>query len=707
MKNDSFHLTPLAAALACMAALPAAWAQAAADAPAASASAPAAAASAPALATVVITAERRSADIQKTSISMQAISGSEIAEQGLSTGADILKNVGNVEVQGAARGNLIAIRGIGSDMPPGMGESAVSTNYDGVYNFRAESASLGFFDLDRVEVLRGPQGTLYGRNAASGAVNFITRDPAIGAHGGDMSLEAGNYGLLRGEFGVDVPISDMIALRASAATISRDGFLTDGFDDAKAMGGRLKLLFKPNADFKTLLGIEKIHTAGKGVGMIPDANWNDKSTRLTAEQHLDSSGNPDGEEKVGYQSFDATKYWAQVDANLGFATLSVIPAYQKAEGEVYRKWDASHRGSENWSYDPNPASQKSIETRLASNDKGSALQWVGGAYYYDMLNVLTCILNCTLARTVDTTRSKAVFGQATYAVMPTLRVIGGLRHTDDKKTNVYRPDGETWSSTDWKLGMEYDLASSVMGYATASTAYRPGGFNTFNAASPRFDAEHLRNYELGLKSRFLDNRVQFNGALFQMEYKGYQAIDNYLNPAVTDPTASNFFLSTVMNVPHQTIRGAEFDTQAILPTNTLLHASATWLDAKLGDLVLHDFATGTAEPQQGKPLPHAPDFSFKAGVEQPVEMFDGALSLRADMRYVTKQYVSISESADTLQPAYTQFDLSAQYRPDSDKWGVNVYVKNVTNYVQKTAEFFGYMTVGAPRTYGVVLTSKF
>ena len=390
--------------------------------------------------------------------------------------------------------------------------------------------------------------------------------------------------------------------------------------------------------------------------------------------HLDADGNPDGAEKVGYQRFDSSKYWAQVDANLGFATLTLIPSYQHDKGEVYRKWDASHLGSENWSYDPNPTDQKSMEARLASNDKASSLQWVAGAYYYDMRSILTCILNCQLARTIDTTRSKAVFGQATYSITPSLRFVGGLRRTEDKKTNIYRPDGETWSSTDGKVSLEHDLANAVMGYATASTAYRPGGFNTFNAESPRFDAEHLRNYELGLKSRFLDNRLQFNGALFQMDYRGYQAIDNYLNPNATGPSDPNFFLSTVMNVPHQTIRGAEFETQAVLPTNTLLHASATWLDAKLGDLVLHDFATATPESQQGKPLPHAPDFSFKAGVEQPIEMFDGALSLRADARYVTKQYVSISESADTLQPSYAQYDLSAQYRPDSDKWGLNLYV---------------------------------
>ena len=654
------------------------------------------------LQTVTVTAERRSANLQKTAISMEVVGGNDIAEQGLATGADILKNVSNLEVQGAARGNILAIRGIGSDMPPGMGESSVSTNYDGVYNFRAEEAALGFFDLDRVEVLRGPQGTLYGRNATAGAVNYITRNPLLGKGGGSFAFEIGNYGLLRTEAGVNLPVSDTLALRASAAAINRNGFLTDGFDDAKAQGARLKALFKPNADLGLLVGLEKIHEGGKGVGMIPDANWDNSATRLTAETNPTDPGS----ELVGYQKYDASKLWAQLDANLGVGTLTVIPAYQKATGEVYRKWDASHRGAENWSYDPNPATQKSLEARLASN-AGSAVQWVGGVYVYDMRNVLDCFLNCQTSETVDTTNSKALFGQASYALRPETRIVGGLRHTSDKKTNLNRPDGETWSSNDWKLSLEQDLGASALGYATLATAYRPGGFNTFNTANPRFDAEHLRSFELGLKSRLLDNTLQLNAAAFQMNYKNYQAIDNYLNPAVTDPTDPNFFLSNVMNVPHQTIRGLEADAQALLPGGGRLHASFTYLDAKLGDLVLHDFATAAAFSMQGQPLPHAPKTSIKLGAEQPVEVGAGAITLRADLRHVAQQYVSISESAATLQPSYTQLDLSAQYRPDSDKWGVNFYVKNATNYVPKTAEFFGYMTVGAPRTWGVVLTSNF
>jgi iron complex outermembrane recepter protein len=655
---------------------------------------------------VTVTAERRAANVQKTSISMDVVSAADIAEQGLSSGSEILKNIANLEVQGAARGNIISIRGVGSDMPPGMGESAVSTNYDGVYNFRAEMNTLGFFDLERVEVLRGPQGTLYGRNAASGVVNYVTRDPELGGKfGGQASLEIGNYNLARGEMGFNLPINDMLALRASAAAISRSGFLSDGFNDAKASGLRLKALFKPTRELRIVAGVEKLHLGGKGVGMIPAAYWNDASTRLSAERHVDDDGSYDGAESVGYQNYDSSKLWSQVDADLGFATLTVIPAFQKATGDAYRKWDASHQGAESWSLDPDPARQKSVEVRLAANP-GSALQWVSGAYHYDMRNVQTCLLNCnTTPVTIDTTLSKAVFGQLIYALSPVSRVIAGLRRTSDKKTNINRLDGETWASTDGKLALEYDLGPTALAYSSFATAYRPGGFNTFNTANPRFEAEHLKSLELGLKSRLMEERLQLNAALFRMNYKDYQAIDNYLNPAPT--SASDTFLSNVMNVPKQTISGLEAEAQALLPSHTRLRASFTYLHAKLGDLRLHDFATATEYSMQGRPLPHAPKLTVKGGIEHPFIVDGGDLTLRLDARYVAKQYVSISESADSLQPAYSQYDLSAQYRPDSDKWGLNFYVKNASNYVPRTAYFYGYNTVGAPRTVGVLLTTKF
>ena len=696
-------LTPLAAA-ALVALLPLsglqALAQTAAEPAPAAEPSPAAEKKSGQLQTVTVTAERRAANIQKTGISMQAVSGAEITEQGLSSGAEILKNVSNVEVQGAARGNVIAIRGIGSDLPPGMGESAVSTNYDGVYNFRAEMNTLGLFDLDRVEVLRGPQGTLYGRNAAAGAVNYVTRDPVLGRSDGRASLELGSQRLVRGEAGFNLPLGETVALRVSGAAISRDGYLSDGFNDAQASGARVKVLFKPNSDFRLLVGGERIHLGGKGPGFIPQANWNDEDTRLQ------SAVNPTtpGLEKVGYQSYDATKLWAQADWNLGFGVLTVLPASQSGEGIVYRKWDASRpAGSEEqYNADPKNARQKSAEVRLAAPGS-SAVQWVVGAYWYDMLNEQSCLLGAEACAgslgTRDTTVSKAAFGQISVPVAVGTRLVGGLRHTKDHKTAIDGSVGD-WSSTDGKVGVEHDLGPAAMLYLTYATAYRPGGFNTLPGNSGTFDAEKLKSLELGIKSRWLDNRVQFNGAVFRYDYRDYQAIDFAF-------TSAGLY-AQFLNVPKQTIQGVEAESQVLLPGNAgKLRASFTYLDATLGDLTQTNFDLSKST-LKGNPLPHAPKLTVKAGYELPIDFASGSsLTLRGDVRHTTKQYVSITENADTLQPAYTQIDLSANYRSPDDKWGINFYVKNLTDYVPKVANFVGSTMVGAPRTYGVVVNTRF
>lgn len=644
---------------------------------------------------VTVTAERRVANIQKTSIAMEAIGGAEIAEQGLSSGADILKDVANVEVQGAARGNVIAMRGIGSDLPPGMGESAVSTNYDGVYNFRAEAASLGFFDLSRVEVLRGPQGTLYGRNAAAGAVNFLTRDPELGKLSGNASLEIGSDKLLRSEVGFNLPVNDMVAIRASGASISRDGHLSDGFNDAKANGGRLKVLLKPSNDFKLIVGAERVNLGGKGAGFIPQDNWNDADKRLTAGV---GTGANAGMESIGSQDYAATKLWAQADVNLGFATLTVIPASQKAEGILYRKFDVSRPpgAEESFSADPNPAQQKSLEVRLTSNSAPKDVQWVAGAYYYDMLNQQTCLAFCETAApdTRDTTTSKAVFGQTTLPLNERTRLVGGLRYTKDNKTTISGASGD-WNSTDGKIALEYDVSPAAMAYANLASAYRPGGFNSFSTPPVKFEQEKLRSLELGFKSRWMENTLQFNGALFRYDYKDYQAIDFQL---INGAPVANF-----INVPSQSIQGVEGEVQYLLPGEAgKLRAAATFLDATFGELTVGGVNL------KGEVMPHAPRMTIKLGYDYPMSLSDGSsVTLSADLRHTSKQYVSINENANTLQPAYSKVDLSANYRSADDRWGVNFYVKNATNYVAKTANFAGFTMVSAPRTFGAVLSTQF
>jgi iron complex outermembrane receptor protein len=694
MTPSPFKLTPLAAALAyVLSGLPAA-AQTAADTETASTAAAAPQPAKQGLQTVVVTAERQSQSLQKTSISIVAIDAGEIAQQGLSNAADALKNITNVEVQGAARGSVIAMRGLGSDLPPGMGESAVSTNFDGIYNFRAEGNTAGLFDLERIEVLRGPQGTLYGRSASGGVVNFLTRGPEIGKLKGNFSLELGTYGLVRTEAGVNVPVNDMLALRVSGTTTDRKGYLSDGFNDDVSNAGRVKLLFKPVQGVSLLAAHERVRINGKGVGFIPQDNWNNEDTRLQAATGADTD--------VGYQRYVQSKSWFELNADLGFGVLTVLPAWQRADGELYRKYDASRpAGSEEQSNrDPNGARQDSLEVRLA-NGAGAPFKWVVGYYGYKMVNSTYCLLNCDATSpnpNATSTNSKAVFAQATIPLATGLRGIVGGRMTKDEKTAsaLDAPDTrDTWKTKDGKLGLEYDLAPAVMAYATYATAHRPGGFNALPGAvgNLRFESETMKSAELGIKSRLLDNTLQVNADVFNLDYENYQIVD-FAPPDY----------AKISNVPKQKVRGFELDSRMLLGDYGMLRASVALLDAKLGNFVPY----GTTTNLQGQQMPHAPRRTFKLGWEYPIDFADGSvLTLRADARRSSEQYVSATENAYTLQEAYNQGDVSAIYKSADDKWSLTAYVKNVSDYVAKTGNFGGYALVSAPRTAGLILNSSF
>jgi len=295
------------------------------------------------------------------------------------------------------------------------------------------------------------------------------------------------------------------------------------------------------------------------------------------------------------------------------------------------------------------------------------------------------------------TDSKAFFGQVSYPLSPALRVTLGARSTSDDK-QASNPAGAnysgSWKSTDGKLGLEFDVAPGVMAYATYATSYRPGGFNglPFAVQPLRFEMEKLKSLELGLKSRLLNNTAELNAALFHLDYNNYQVVD--FAPPV---------YSSISNVPQQKMTGLEVDSRLLLGRAGSLRASVALLDAKLGSYTL----VSTGSNLSGNPMPHAPRTTIKAGYELPLPLAGGELTLRADVRRVGEQYVSANENADTLQPAYTAGDVSAVFGAGNGKWSLTAYVKNVSNYVVKTSNFGGYTQVGAPRTSGLIVNTRF
>jgi iron complex outermembrane receptor protein len=638
---------------------------------------------------VVVTADKSPEDLQKTSISVTAISGDHIQDYGLVSADEALKEVPNLVVQGAARGSAIAIRGIGSDLPPGMGESSVSTNFNGVYNFRAEAGTLGYFDLERVEVLRGPQGTLYGRNATAGVVNVITKDPGERLEG-YVSLEHGEYDLMRQEAAVNAPISENWATRVSFVNIDRAGFLSNGAQDAVGNSGRVKLRYKPGDKFKIVTSSEFTKLGGRGPGFVSAADYESGDAYNSTYSENTS------------QDYHSYKHSANIEFDAGPGVVTFIPAYQYGEGVV---WGEMGMGLEK-SLDPEDVKQTSAELRYGSRSDAS-FKWVAGLYYYSLENRIAGGMNTETV--IDETTSSAAFGQITVPFTGNFRGIIGARAAKDEKSydNPNLAGGPTpttgevdWTKYNWKAGLELDLREDIMSYLTVATGHRPGGFNTMNDGST-FDPEELISYELGLKSRFLNNRLQVNGDAFYYDYTNFQLADFYF------PVGSPFPQLDVTNVEEVTTYGAELEIEALITEQTLLSLSAAYLNSTYqSDFILHD---GPVEVNmKDEPLPHAPEYSVKASLSHKFILSGGSKwTPRVSARWVDDQYVAPLTGENQLQEAHTIVDASLVWDSPDGKLSLNIYGRNLTDEATKTAYFANEYLVGSPRQIGALLTCRF
>lgn len=662
---------------------------------------------------VVITAVKKETTLQKTAAAITAVSGLKLAEESTVTADQALRNVPNVVVQGAARGFAIAIRGLGSDLPPGVGESAVSTNFDGIYNFRAESGTLGFYDIDRIEVLRGPQGTLYGRNATGGVVNVESKNPSLNNFEGYATIDTGNYSLFRLEGAINAPLGEKFAARVSFANVDRDGYLSNGSNDAVATGVRTKFRFNPSEKVDVVVGAEFNKLGGKGPGFVPIALFSDPNN----DDQLTTTLSPDVA-----QDYESLKLWANINFEAGPGIITLLPSYQRGEGEV-----TGERGGQlSTSFDPNPATQTSFEARYASKPE-SKVSWVFGTFIYNLENNLSGIPTPD-ARNIDKTNSIAGFGQVTIPFNDKLRGIAGVRYGSDKKsfetdavdfatmTPLTTDVEDTWTAFDWKVGLEADLDEDVLGYLTLASGHRPGGFNSFQAAAPpRFESESLVSAELGLKSRFIDNKFQLNTSIFYYDYKDFQVPDFFI------PAGSPF---PVLEISNRDVRnfGFEIETLALLSKTTILELAATYLNSEYtSDFIL----TGALPPppppgstnppaapetrqMNGETLPHAPQWSFNANLEQAISLGKlGRITPSIRYRWIDDQFVAPFPGNDQLQEAYGMIDVNIRFVSKNRIWSINAYGRNLTDEITKVAFFASDAIVGSPRQVGISLTARF
>lgn len=629
--------------------------------------APAASTAQPAgLTDIIVTAQRRSENLQKAAVAVTAVTGDALVAAGVSKPAELTALVPALQVQPASGPyNLFYLRGVGNFNGNALSDGAVAFNFDGVYVGRPSATTGFFYDLDRVEVLKGPQGTLYGRNATGGAINVLSRKPQLGGFGGNASVEYGNYNAVTAEGAVNVPLGDKVALRAAGTYVSHDGYMKDGTDDQKDGGGRLSLLAEPDDTLKILLVADFFRQRGAGQGGTPvelgvdgrDGFLSPQGQAFMAKQPntvLGTTFTP-----LTTRPYLDDNYWGlsgTIDWRTSIGTLTIVPAYR--EGSV--KFLSETPGF--YLRQREKDSQSSIEARLASSESHPLRYLLGAFYYHEINDVPEFYVNQQSNVNLDQYRqrdeSEAVFGRLTYAVTPVLRFTAGARYTHETKGLDGTLQGAVRACTNTTSyyptytpgcpnAVPMPLAATVPrpnfnpfidGSVTIPSFVDNTGANALHNSVGKFtyrvaadwdvSARNLvyASYETGFKSGGFyftsDNGVfqpehieawtigaknRFMGNRLQLNLEAFYW--RYSNQQITHlilDSAGNAVFGT-QNVGRASYRGIEIETRYLATPTTELNADLQYLDAKYDAFVYQTpnqnggHGNGTACPNVGTP----------------------------------------------------------------------------------------------------------
>ncbi|MFY0400858.1 TonB-dependent receptor [Brevundimonas naejangsanensis] len=664
--------------------------------------APASEPQAAAVADIVVTAQRREQRLQDVPLAVSAFSMESLEDGKVESLLNLDGKVPNVVLAPVGAypfASAFYIRGLGYADVESSFEPSVGVELDGVYLSRNVGAVQDFFDIGGVTILRGPQGTLYGRNTIGGVVSVQSRRPSFdfGARAqatfgsnGRQELRAGVEGAL---------VEDQLAGKFSFLTKTYDGYIKNydgrdmGAQDVTSMRGAL--LWTPTASFDATLIVD--YTKDKGTGTAFENASLPSMVLPGFGEPADTDGDP-FLSHVGDDIFsDLEALGVTLNANwdLGPVKLTSITGYRKTDTEVLSDFDGTptpfmtvHRDETH--------DQFSQELRLASNTDGP-LTYVVGAYYmtqeYDIATGQfgTVFGSPTAGSTIYTQQkadSWAVFGQADYEVLPGLTVTAGGRYSKEEKTfttqPLFYPNAETFEASfdDFspKVGVSYKWSDTLMTYAQYSRGFRAGGFNgragSFLAVGP-YDSETVDSYEVGVKSDLFDHRLRLNAAIFTSDYQDMQQSVQQLIPG----TLINQTL--VSNVGAATISGFEAEATALLTDVFTISASVGYLDASY-DEFMADLGDGLGVIDRTYlPMPYAPKWSNSVTFNYKDDFDFGRVTAQASVRHMTDMYTSFSTlnaTTDlTMRQSNTVVDGSLSLELPDGRWRVSLWGKNLTD----------------------------
>jgi iron complex outermembrane receptor protein len=736
-----------------------------------------------ALEEITVMAQRRAENAQDVPIAITALGANDLDRFGIRQAGDIAVTVPNLILSspyGVEAQPFFALRGVTTnDFSQNQG-SPIAMYVDEVYRSVGAVQALQTYDLDRVEVLRGPQGTLYGKNATGGAISVYSRNPSLDAYDGYVTLGGGNYNGRTVQAAIGGPIiNEALGWRAAVYYNKRDGWLDsivpgiEPLNGVDALAARLSFLGKPMDNLTILFKVSTSRSRGTPFGVIPgnvDPSITGVNPTLGPFQNAAIMSIP--------KTIDNDDVSLKIDWNISdHLTLTSVTGWN------YGKWiEVSDDGSIGIAiYGPPDTYASTVhalsqEFRLASHDTG-AFSWLAGLYYgeddvrpwaeyhyFDAYPGSFVTADGTTLYGFDqrnyfrqVRESKAAFLNANFDVTSAVTLHGGIRYTRDALSihDFYAlegglaapgppvldspvlwtqtipvlpgsftdftlgrdPKGPTYpemsnstSNVSFKVGADYKPREQMLLYASISQGYRGASFNGQAFNSPLeltfTKPEKLTDYEVGMKSEFLQRRLQVNAALFYYDYRDQQFLDQF--------NSTTGVLYRTINAPKSRIYGAELEMTARPIEDLQIHANVGLLDTKYVDLTLR----GT--DLSGNQLILAPKTDIGGSVDwRFARLFNGSESLRLDSNYTSKRYFDAFNRERVAQKGYAVTNGRLTYETgNSPQYQVAAWVKNIFNreYLANAIPTaipadgglgLDYEVPGEPRTYGVEATVRF
>ena len=681
---------------------------------------------------ITVTARRREESIQDVPVAISAFGEEELKDLQASTLEGLQGSVPNMNIaqgRGSANSVNVFIRGIGQPDALQSFDPGVGMYVDDVYYSRINGTMFSLFDVSQVEVLRGPQGTLYGKNSTGGAIKVNTKNP-FDHDGGAVEVTIGDYGRAEARAYLSGKFSETVAASIAAAKVTNDGYVEnraggDNFNDDNTTAVRAKLMFAPSDSFRATLSLDHTEqdanlTMGRAMAPLRQTSLAPAGVVILQpgetgewDHSAETSFAPGKGQEMEHSCATLAMDW---DINAQWR-LKSITAFRTLKTNSHIDIDASkyELGDVLVALDQD---QRSQEFQL-HYDNGSNLHLTFGAYYMqenvpsyqeayadDLFSMFGA--GIPFLRTIAddlTTTSKAVFAHASWEFAPTWTVAAGVRWTEDSKS-YDRTTSTFWgapfaalnetvafsANADWtavtpSVSLQKAFSDRVMGYVSANRGFKSGGFNgrantVYDTLHAKYDPEFVWTYEAGLKAQSADGRMRGGITAFVSDYQDFQA-----------RVSQDVGTFPVLNAAELDIKGLEFEGTAMVGNGTTLTGQLSWLDAQYGRF--DDFRLDPGYPGFDLNVSHAhvpfsPKFTARVGVQHSFDLSNGSrLAIGGDMSYRGTTWLSVDNRDVLKQDYYTVVGVYGVWDSPQYAWQVRAGVRNLTDetYMVEGQEF--------------------